>query len=186
MSRRRKSPSTEELALWRQVTDTVEPLHPEPPTLPAPPPEPVAAVPAPPAPRPRKAKAAAPRAAAPPPAPKLSPLDRRTRARLSRGSLAIEARIDLHGFTQAAAHDRLVAFLRGAQADGFRLALVITGKGRPDAAPGERGVLRRSVPLWLASPDLRMLVVGFEPAGRGHGGDGALYVRIRRAGRSER
>lgn len=74
-----------------------------------------------------------------------------------------------------------------AQASGHALVLVITGKGDPERlmssgpAFGEgRGVLKRAVPLWLAEPDLRAVVVGFESAGRRHGGEGALYVRIRR------
>jgi len=44
-----------------------------------------------------------------------------------------------------------------------------------------RGVLRRQVPLWLALPELRRYVIGFEDAHVGHGGEGALYVRVRRA-----
>jgi len=78
-------------------------------------------------------------------------------------------------------------FLLDAQANGHGVVLVITGKGDPErlaglgAAFGEgRGVLRRAVPLWLAEPDLRGVVLGFESAGRRHGGEGALYVRIRR------
>jgi DNA-nicking Smr family endonuclease len=71
-------------------------------------------------------------------------------------------------------------FLRSAQADGARIVLVITGKGARDPYD-ERGVLRRQVPLWLESADLRSLIVGFETASAGHGGEGALYVRIRRA-----
>jgi DNA-nicking Smr family endonuclease len=80
-----------------------------------------------------------------------------------------------------------VSFLAGAQAQGHRLVLVITGKGRAREswpAPDERGVLRRLVPQWLALPELRVLVLGFEPAQRTHGGDGALYVRLRRTGRA--
>jgi DNA-nicking Smr family endonuclease len=42
-------------------------------------------------------------------------------------------------------------------------------------------VLKRQVPLWLALPEFRVLVVGFGAAAIGHGGDGALYVRVRRA-----
>jgi DNA-nicking Smr family endonuclease len=45
----------------------------------------------------------------------------------------------------------------------------------------ERGVLRRQVPQWLSQPEFRALVVGFEEAHIGHGGEGALYLRIRRA-----
>jgi DNA-nicking Smr family endonuclease len=104
------------------------------------------------------------------------------RARMARGSLAIDARIDLHGLTQAAAHRRLIKFLGEAQAAGAKLVLVITGKGRPDDRPlmgEERGVLKRLVPIWLGAEEMRTLVVGYETAGRGHGGEGALYVRVR-------
>jgi DNA-nicking Smr family endonuclease len=100
------------------------------------------------------------------------------RSKISRGITAIDARLDLHGFTQATAHRKLIAFLERAQDNDARLVLVITGKGG-DSGEG-RGVLRRMVPIWLGAPDLRQIVVGFEPAGRAHGGDGALYVRIRR------
>jgi DNA-nicking Smr family endonuclease len=122
-----------------------------------------------------------------PPAPKiqspspLAPLGRRMRAKLARGSESIDDRIDLHGMTQADAHAALAHFLRRAQARGARIVLVITGKGaRTDGDYSERGVLRRQVPHWLESTALRPLVVGFESAGVGHGGAGALYVRLRR------
>jgi DNA-nicking Smr family endonuclease len=117
------------------------------------------------------------------PQPPLAPLGRRLRQRVARGSTAIDARIDLHGLTQEDAHHALRRFLRGAQADGASLVLVITGKGaRGDAMRGsERGVLKRLVPHWLRLPEFRATVVGFEPAHASHGGEGALYVRIRRA-----
>jgi DNA-nicking Smr family endonuclease len=118
-------------------------------------------------------------ASAPPPA--LAPLPRRERQRLSRGVAAIDARIDLHGMTQAQAHGALMHFLRRAQADGSKFALVITGKGaRFAAGDGERGLLKRQVPMWLRLPEFRTLVVGFETAHAAHGGEGALYVRLRR------
>ena len=83
--------------------------------------------------------------------------------------------------TQAQAHAALVRFLRRAQADGAKFALVVTGKGSRSAdGAGERGVLRRQVPLWLQLPELRDAVVGFEEAHVTHGGEGALYVRLRR------
>ena len=112
--------------------------------------------------------------------PPLAPIGRRERSQLAKGRKAIDARLDLHGMTQDRAHRRLVNFLQGASADGATFVLVITGKGRASVPESERGVLRRQVPLWLALPDLRSLVVGFEEAGIGHGGEGALYVRLRR------
>jgi DNA-nicking Smr family endonuclease len=119
--------------------------------------------------------------AGPPP---LASLDRRSRQRVARGNVAIEARLDLHGMTQDRAHAALSRFLRVAQVNDARLVLVITGKGaRPNERAGERGVLRRVVPEWLSLPEMRAYVIGFEFAHGAHGGEGALYVRIRRARR---
>jgi DNA-nicking Smr family endonuclease len=108
-------------------------------------------------------------------------MSRREKSRLSRGRDQIDARIDLHGMTQARAHRALLSFLRQAHADGAIFVLVITGKGRSVGVEREHGVLRRQVPHWLALPEFRTLVVGFEQAHIGHGGEGALYVRVRRA-----
>jgi len=135
---------------------------------------------------------AAPKAApkiAPKPAAKADPrqpsvpaLDRRQKRRLARGTDPIDARIDLHGRTQSEAHAALLGFLRAAQRDGAKLVLVITGKGmRGDGHRSERGVLRRQVPNWLQLPEFRSFVIGFEQAHIGHGGEGALYVRLRRS-----
>jgi DNA-nicking Smr family endonuclease len=112
-----------------------------------------------------------------PPSP-ANPMARRERRELARGKAEIGGRIDLHGMTQAEAHDALLRFLRRAQAEGAKFVLVITGKGGPG---GDRGVLRRQVPLWLALPELRACVLGFDIAHVGHGGEGALYVRLRKA-----
>jgi DNA-nicking Smr family endonuclease len=108
----------------------------------------------------------------------LAPIDRRSKQKLARGTQAIDARIDLHGRTQDEAHVALLRFLHRAQANGAKTVLVITGKGgRSDSG---RGVLKRQVPMWLALPEFRALVVGFGDAAIGHGGEGALYVRVRR------
>ena len=114
-------------------------------------------------------------------APGLEPFDRRLKQRLARGTESLDDRIDLHGKTQSEAHAVLLSFLRKAQSHGAKFVLVITGKGggaRDDWS--ERGVLKRQVPQWLKLPEFRGYVVGFEDAHSGHGGAGALYVRIRR------
>jgi len=112
--------------------------------------------------------------------PPLAPLGRRERSQLLRGKKQIEARLDLHGMTQARAHHALSEFLRRAHLDGLSFVLVITGKGKIGAG-SEGGILRRQVPQWLSQPEFRTLVVGFEEAHIGHGGEGALYVRVRRS-----
>ena len=165
--------SYEERVLWRTITKSVSPL-------PGRAAEPDETVPPPRTP-PRMAKSSAPSAKAPAPsvAPKKPPLqrlDRRMRQRVARGRESIDARFDLHGLTQAEAHAALTRFLHAASARGARLVLVITGKG---GVRGE-GVLKRQVPLWLALPEFRDLVIGFEEAHVAHGGEGALYVRLRR------
>ena len=121
----------------------------------------------------------------PPAPPPLAPLGRRERSQLSRGRKEIDARLDLHGMTQTRAHRALSDFLQRAHLDGLTFVLVITGKGKM-GAESERGVLRRQVPQWLSLPEFRTLVVGFEEAHIGHGGEGALYVRIRRVEDLER
>jgi DNA-nicking Smr family endonuclease len=121
--------------------------------------------------------------------PALAPLGRRLKQRVARGRDPIDARIDLHGHTQKQAHAALFRFLQRAQADGARIVLVVTGKGgrRGERGPGgERGVLKRQVPMWLSLPEFRPFIVGFEDAHVGHGGEGALYVRLRRLSATER
>jgi DNA-nicking Smr family endonuclease len=115
-----------------------------------------------------------------PPAP-LAALGRRMRMRVARGKEAIDGRLDLHGLTQSEAHAALLRFLRAATARGARLVLVITGKG--GRGEGERGILKRQVPQWLGLPEFRTLIVGFEQAQVAHGGEGALYIQVRRTRR---
>jgi DNA-nicking Smr family endonuclease len=171
--------SDEEIALWIEVARSVARRRGA--TLPAPsnpvrPARPPASPPAPtepPAGRPAK-----------PSTPPLAPIERRLKRELARGRAAIDAALDLHGLTQAEAHQALRGFLRHSQARGARLVIIVTGKGGPldevGQWPKERGVLRRLTPQWLREPDLRSVVLGFEEAGRAHGGSGALYVRLRR------
>jgi DNA-nicking Smr family endonuclease len=184
----RRGPDDEDdAALWEKVAETASPLKrgrsavaPKPAKL-APPakakperPAPVSAAPPPPAPKPVHKPAAA-------------PLDRKTARELDKGRIEVEARLDLHGLRQRDAHTQLRRFLKTAQAKGLKHVLVITGKGaslsasRSFYAEEERGVLRNAVPHWLSGPEFAALVVSFSAAPRRLGGDGALYVRIRKA-----
>lgn len=182
---RRGDLSPEDRRIWARVAGSVTPSKPRkaPRVTPGtaladPPPAPLPKTP----PKPRLAKPA-PAPAAPVQSPHRprglpEPLEPRRQRRLSRERDPIEARIDLHGFGRFQAQDALTAFLIGAQARGCRAVLVITGQGRR----GGTGVIRASVHEWLQSPSLRGVVSGFAPAARRHGGDGALYVTIRRGG----
>ena len=177
--RRKRSLSEEERKLWESVARQVKPLRNKPRLARLHPAEtdmPAIAVPVPQRP-PSPVKVTSPPK---PTVPPLVSIGRRERAQLSRGRKEIDARIDLHGMTQTRAHRALLGFLQRAHHEGFSFVLVITGKGKL-GGESERGVLRRQVPHWLALPEFRALVVGFEEAHIGHGGEGALYVRVRRA-----
>jgi DNA-nicking Smr family endonuclease len=184
--RRKRALSEEEHALWESVAKQIKPLRKKSRTAKtqsvAPDGEtPAAAQPAAsPRPLPSAKIPRAPKPDIPPAPPPLAPLGRRERSQLSRGRKEIDARLDLHGRTQARAHRALSGFLQRAHGDGLTFVLVITGKGKM-GSESERGVLRRQVPQWLNLPEFRSLVVGFEEAHIGHGGEGALYVRIRRS-----
>lgn len=111
-------------------------------------------------------------------------MDAKSFARMSRGRLAPEARIDLHGMTLAEAHPELIRFILNAHSQGLRLVLVITGKGRSGVEgglfPQRPGVLRRQVPDWLRAPPLAPVVLQVAEAHLRHGGEGALYVYLGR------
>jgi DNA-nicking Smr family endonuclease len=132
-----------------------------------------------------------------PPRPRPAPspftgLDRRTQQRLTRGQLAYDARIDLHGMTIAEAHERFREFLSRSGREGHGLVLVITGKGASPFAgpmlhgksgyhvPERTGRLRRLFSEWIEEPGIRELVNGYQPAHPRHGGGGAFYVKLKR------
>lgn len=123
-----------------------------------------------------------------PKAPPLADFDRRKARQLAGGQVAIDARLDLHGFRQSEAHAALRNFLFNAYRRGHRWVLIITGKGSRarqrdeddfSFMPIETGVLKRNLPMWLEDPELRAIVVSHRPAAIKHGGDGALYIHLR-------
>jgi DNA-nicking Smr family endonuclease len=187
MSRRRQL-SDEEEALWAGFARSIKPLKPA--KLGAkisPKSSAASSVASTPAPSPTRSHPVTPRETRPAPSPPLAPLGRRLKQRVARGREPIDARLDLHGMTQQEAHAALLRFLHRAQAGGVKTALVVTGKGLRKSSRGDGrdadsrpGVLKRQVPMWLALPEFRLLVVGFDDAHVGHGGEGALYVRLRR------
>jgi DNA-nicking Smr family endonuclease len=183
MAKRRVTP--EELELWRQVAQTVRPIKSRRRHAKAKEETP----PAPPAAKPRSAKPAP----APAPSAGTKPqalakphelthglshgIDRRQAERFRKGKLAIEGKIDLHGRTQQDAHDDLLAFLRRARDAEKRCVLVVTGKGMTSS---KTGILRQAVPRWLNEPAFRSLVLAFDYAEPQHGGEGALYVLMKK------
>jgi DNA-nicking Smr family endonuclease len=176
--------AADDLRLWRHVTRDVAPLRG---VAPAAAPADQATAEAEPAEPGPDLRAPAPAAAHRRRLPELAPgtvadLDRATAERLRRGTFAIDARLDLHGLTQDAAHAALERFLAGSAARGRRCVLVITGKGLGDSArPGSgRGVLRQAVPHWLNQAPNRARILAVMPAQPKHGGAGALYILLKR------
>ena len=104
-------------------------------------------------------------------------IDRANAERLKRGLHPIEARLDLHGRTQAEAHRELIEFVEACCRGGQRCVLVITGRG---FGPDGPGVLKRAVPRWLAEAGLRRRILAVAAAQPHHGGAGALYLLLRR------
>lgn len=195
MSRRARGLSAEERALWDRVAGTAKPLRPQRALSASHETAPKAKLP-----KPRPAPAdfqigdlARPLTAMHDLAPTIEErlasqtvrMDRRTHRDLTRGKLAPEGRIDLHGMTLAEAHPELVRFVMNAHSAGKRLVLVITGKGKRGddrgPIPQRVGVLRHQVPLWLTQPPLGAVVLQIMPAHMKHGGMGAYYVYLRRA-----
>ena len=173
---RERRPSTDELALWQHAMRDAEPLQGR--AIAAPVPlEPSRATPTPASPPPEPARPVVPTR---PPAftPQATPhgIDRRTLQRLKRGLVSIDARLDLHGMTQDEAHRHLTLFLAHHQRQGARCILVITGIGERTTG----GTLRRMTPRWLAEPANAARVIAHSPAQKRHGGEGALYVLLRR------
>lgn len=187
----KRDPDIEDLRLWAVVTSTVRPLRPALPHKPSLPllgrderkalrvgesgattnVKPANTNPAARQPHPAPARPAVPARGSVGPA----DVDPNLHRRLARGRDNLAARIDLHGLTQDAARAALTGFVRRSVDDGWRAVLVITGKG----VSGD-GVLRRRVPDWLAEPPLREHVAGVSEAHRRHGGEGALYVALKR------
>jgi len=100
-----------------------------------------------------------------------------------------DAKLDLHGLTEREAHHSLLLFLRASQLRGHRQVLVVTGKGKPrdPEAPfrmelerRSRGILKSEVPRWLVQRDFANLVDTTAAAQRRHGGEGAIYVYLRK------
>lgn len=178
---RRRAVTPDEARIWHAVTRDVAPLPgrgvatPEGDAV-------ASAEPPPPVPPPLRPAAAPSPVKVPAALTPLSPaqapagLDRRSADRMKKGEMEIEGRLDLHGMTQDAAHAQLIAFVCRAWDAGKRCVLVITGKGGRTGP----GVLRREVPRWLNQAPLRERIIGISQARQKDGGDGALYVLIRR------
>jgi DNA-nicking Smr family endonuclease len=183
----------DEVELWRKVAETTRRLHPERPAREAPHP----------APKPTKppkthlpdftvGQSAQPVSGRHDLAPSLRDaeerapvaMDRKTFGRMKKGKLVPEARVDLHGMTLDRAHSTLTRFILTQHAKGRRLVLVITGKGKDrdggGPIPVRRGVLKHQAPQWLSMPPLAQVVLQVSTAHASHGGDGALYVYLRR------
>lgn len=107
-------------------------------------------------------------------------LNRRQAEALRGGSIAIDAKLDLHGFSSREAAAKVAAFLARSAWRGLRCVLVITGQGRRDPLAEAKGVLRGGLERWLNEPATRPIGLACVPAQRRHGGQGAFYVLLRR------
>lgn len=104
-------------------------------------------------------------------------IDKRTAERFKKGEMEVQGRLDLHGLTREAAHEALHRFLADCALRQRRFVIVVTGKG---LRSGGEGILRGEVPRWLNEPQLRSLILGFSYAQPRDGGQGALYILLKR------
>lgn len=182
--------SEEEAAVWEKVAATVVPLHPVKPLA-----KPIAAKTMPTSPPAKKvavvrqgkpARLALPPEPLPPSArrvPAPGNLDSHWDRRLKAGDIAPDLALDLHDHGMDAAYGRLMGGMEQARSMGARVVLVITGRPRPvDAADRatSRGVIRAKILDWLAASEHGDAIAAIRKAHRRHGGDGALYVVLRR------
>jgi DNA-nicking Smr family endonuclease len=190
---KRRKPDPDDLALWQAATREAKPIRRRPglrkateaakpthaatsktaapaPAKPAKPPVPKRADARPAAPAPKKSEPLRLERGQSP------GVDKRQAERLKRGRTPIEARLDLHGMTQEAAHKRLTSFLESAVVSDRRAVLVVTGKGLKEGS----GIIRAQVPHWLNEPRLRPLILTYEYAQPKDGGMGALYILLRK------
>ncbi|MDZ4137208.1 MAG: Smr/MutS family protein [Paracoccaceae bacterium] len=189
---RRRILHPEEEALWQAVARTAQPMHApvfrrKIETDPAPAPDlPPKAPPHPRLPAFRLGEKAGNPRSGTANQPSAAPLqmDAKAFARMTRGKLTPEGRIDLHGMTLAEAHPELIHFVLKAQTQGLRLVLIITGKGKQGVdhgpIPQRAGVLRHQVPHWLRQTPLAPAILQVTEAHLRHGGSGAFYVYLRR------
>ena len=105
-------------------------------------------------------------------------LDKRNAKKLKKGQHTIEGQLDLHGMTQEYAHVEMNNFLEVSYLAGKRCVLIITGKG--SKIGGAVGVLRLAVPRWLNEEPNRSRVLAFSYATPKDGGEGALYIMLKR------
>lgn len=112
-----------------------------------------------------------------------SDIDRNTMRRFKREEFPVEGVLDLHGYNEAQAYDAVHKFMRQAYLSGKRCVIIVTGKGKshPDEdvfAP--RGVLKDRVPQWLEGEELRQTILSYIHPSARLGGQGALYILLRR------
>lgn len=169
----KRPPRPDDAKAWATVARTVTPASgravpdlPDEPKPPEPPPAATAPLIVPPLPKPKSPR---------PPRYEPEVIEPKRKRRIATERLPIEAKIDLHGLTLFQAEDRVKAFVRHSYALGFRAVLIVTGKGSSGG-----GVIRDWAPTWLADGLLAGMVAGVSTAERRHGGDGALYVALKR------
>ncbi|MDF2637417.1 MAG: hypothetical protein K0R64_401 [Novosphingobium lindaniclasticum] len=185
--------SAEEAEVWAQVARTVTPLERRRPVPAAAPaamvPVPAKTVMLPSAPPPKKIKGRVPPPLPPKPAaarPKVDAplhLDGSWEKRISKGTLVPDFSLDLHGSNLDQAYVRLMHGLTQAKAMGARVVLIVTGKPRPVDAMDRgtaRGAIRAKITDWLAASDHALDIVAIRGAHRRHGGQGAIYVVLKK------
>ena len=117
---------------------------------------------------------------------KFTGIHRRLEQKMSRGQIDIDSTLDLHGMTQEEAKHAIINFIKVANKNNLKIILIITGKGisientnTRNKNRYERGVLNKNLPAWLQMPEIRDYVNGYRYANQKHGGEGAYYILLK-------
>ena len=117
---------------------------------------------------------------------KFTGIHRRLEQKMSRGQIDIDSTLDLHGMTQEEAKHATINFIKVANKNNLKIILIITGKGISNENTNtrnknrfERGVLNKNLPAWLQMPEIRDYVNGYRYANQKHGGEGAYYILLK-------
>ena len=116
-------------------------------------------------------------------------IDKNTASRFVKGNYKIDARIDLHGYTEKDAFLAVADFIKDCYIQNKRCILIITGKGiKKDDDPWyeAKGVINQALLNWINHPDIRPFVLSIAQAKQSDGGSGAFYVLLKRQRKSNK
>lgn len=111
-------------------------------------------------------------------------IDANTAKKFRKGEFMVEAELDLHGYTESNAFEKVLNFVKNSYLKQYRCITIITGKGLHVTEESDifsiRGVLKDRVPQWLNLPEVRPLILSINHPAPKDGGSGVIQILLRR------